>query len=469
MAAGQLATSSGTILTGSTAPFPLAVLLFNTNTTSETVVLEYTPSGGSKQTLCSVPLGANETLVLSGLIFGPGDVVSGYSTSASKVNYFTMQSAAGLSLTVTDSAGGKKQVNSASNLTGAQTITSTSATALVVGANGATNPVFNVNANTASVATGITIVGAAAAGGVAIQVLSSGTNEALKIDAKAAATVTINGTSASATGVNIGSATAAAGTVLNVTSTNAAALTVGRQGATNPVLAVDASASTVVTGIVVTGGTAAAGVAIQVTSSGANEALSIDAKAAAAVTINGAAASALGVNIGSATAAAGTVLTVTSTNAAALAVGRQGATAPALLVNANTASSATGISIVSAAAAGGVAVAAISSGTNESLTVDAKGSGTITLNATATGGVVIGSATGRVVTLAGTLTSGGLLGAALQVCTSGPLIYSGSGAPSISAAVAGSLYLRTDGSSTSTRLYVASDTAGAWVAVTTAS
>lgn len=47
-------------------------------------------------------------------------------------------------------------------------------------------------------------------------------------------------------------------------------------------------------------------------------------------------------------------------------------------------------------------------------------------------------------------------------------IYFGSGAPTI-VAPKGSLYLRTDGSSTSTRLYVASVNDGTWVAVTTAS
>jgi hypothetical protein len=68
----------------------------------------------------------------------------------------------------------------------------------------------------------------------------------------------------------------------------------------------------------------------------------------------------------------------------------------------------------------------------------------------------------------GTLTAGGLVTNAVQVATAGPLIYSGSGAPTISAAVKGSIYLRTDGSSVSTRLYVATDTVGTWTAVTTA-
>lgn len=76
--------------------------------------------------------------------------------------------------------------------------------------------------------------------------------------------------------------------------------------------------------------------------------------------------------------------------------------------------------------------------------------------------------TNNTVTLVGTLTAGGLTTTALQVATSGPLIYSGSGVPTISAAIQGSIYLRTDGASTSTRLYVATNTAGAWTAVTTA-
>lgn len=68
----------------------------------------------------------------------------------------------------------------------------------------------------------------------------------------------------------------------------------------------------------------------------------------------------------------------------------------------------------------------------------------------------------------GTLTAGGNAANFYQIGTSGPLVYSGSGAPSISAAVKGSLYLRTDGSSTSTRAYIATDAAGAWTAITTA-
>ncbi len=98
----------------------------------------------------------------------------------------------------------------------------------------------------------------------------------------------------------------------------------------------------------------------------------------AGTTIGGSSVSALGV--------------VTSISANALAVGRQGATAPVLNVDASASLVATGVNIVGAAAASGVAVVASSSGTDENMTIDAKGSGTLTLNGTATGAVVLPAA-----------------------------------------------------------------------------
>jgi hypothetical protein len=76
-----------------------------------------------------------------------------------------------------------------------QTITSANAAALAVGANGATNPVLKVDSSTASVATGLLVKGAAAAGGLALSVLSSGTNEPMTVDAKGAGVINIGGTS----------------------------------------------------------------------------------------------------------------------------------------------------------------------------------------------------------------------------------------------------------------------------------
>lgn len=90
---------------------------------------------------------------------------------------------------------------------------------------------------------------------------------------------------------------------------------------------------------------------------------------------------------GSAVVALGTI---TSSSANAFTVGRQGTTNPAFNVACNVATCVTGINIIARAAGAGVDIVATSSGTDENLTIDAKGAGSITLNGTATGGVLFG-------------------------------------------------------------------------------
>ena len=95
----------------------------------------------------------------------------------------------------------------------------------------------------------------------------------------------------------------------------------------------------------------------------------------------------------------------------------------------------------------------------------------VTLTSTLSAGAITGSSSsssGSVTALSATATTaGGATSAALRMGTANVGIYFGSGAPSITAAQ-GSLYLRTDGSSTSTRLYVNTDGATTWTNVTTA-
>lgn len=237
---------------------------------------------------------------------------------------------------------------------------------------------------------------------------------------------------------------------------------VGANGVTNPTLRVDASAGSVATGWVLTGAAAAAGAALTVISSGTNEDGTVNAKGSGTITLGD--VSTGNIVLARATGVTG-ALTGTSTSASALTVGANGLTNPVIQINANTASVATGVAITGAAAAARVAIAAISSGTNEGLDLNAKGSGTVRIGNSSTGSVLIGG--NAITTLSGTLTGGGVLTCALQVATSGPLVYSGSGVPTISAAVQGSLYLRSDGSSTTTRMYVATNTAGTWTAVST--
>jgi hypothetical protein len=171
-------------------------------------------------------------------------------------------------------------------------------------------------------------------------------------------------------------------------------------------------------------------------------------------------------------------LTVTSASANALAVGATGATNPVLKVDASTASVATGLSITGAAAGSRLALAVISSGTNEGLNIDAKGSGSITVGNTSTGNINLiravsasstVSAVGVLVATSGTAaTAGGAEAVRIGSGASGVTgIYTGSGAPSATAPK-GSLYLRTDGSSTSTRAYINTDAGTTWTALTTA-
>jgi len=159
-----------------------------------------------------------------------------------------------------------------------------------------------------------------------------------------------------------GSAVVALGTI---TSDSANAFTVGRQGTTDPVLNVNAATASVVTGINLTGAAAAGGMAIAVTSSGTNESLTINAKGTGTVAIN--------------------------------SVGGTGAVR---LGGAASGNNATGLTVTPAAAAGGLAVAVVSTGTDENLTINAKGAGTVTINGTATGNVVIGKLRGTPVVTA---------------------------------------------------------------------
>ena len=90
-----------------------------------------------------------------------------------------------------------------------------------------------------------------------------------------------------------------------------------------------------------------------------------------------------------------TLGTITGASATALAVGLNGATNSAFVVDSSTGSQAAGLKVTGAVAAGVVAAAVISSGANASLTLDAKGTGTLGINTvSATAGLVtIGNTT----------------------------------------------------------------------------
>lgn len=92
---------------------------------------------------------------------------------------------------------------------GGTIVTSADDNALTVGANGATNPVLQVDASTGSVATGVKITGAATGTAAAIAAIGSATDEHLSINAKAAGTISIGNSSTGL--VHIATASSSAG------------------------------------------------------------------------------------------------------------------------------------------------------------------------------------------------------------------------------------------------------------------
>lgn len=110
-----------------------------------------------------------------------------------------------------------------------------------------------------------------------------------------------------------------------------------------------------------------------------------------------------------------TAHTITSASANALAVGLNGTTTPAFNVNASTSLQAAGLNITGAATGGTVAIAAIDSGSNTNITINAKGTGTIGIGSVSTGIVTITPAT----TITGALTLSGGLNTPLAVAQGG--------------------------------------------------
>jgi hypothetical protein len=103
--------------------------------------------------------------------------------------------------TVALSLGGTEKVRWASSLLSvgmAAVITAAASVGFAVGANGSTNPQFQVDSSASSVATGAKVTGAAAGARVGIAAISSGTNEGLSIDAKGSGTVRLGATSTGA-------------------------------------------------------------------------------------------------------------------------------------------------------------------------------------------------------------------------------------------------------------------------------
>jgi Lower baseplate protein N-terminal domain len=253
-------------------------------------------------------------------------------------------------------------------------LTGTSANLLTAGPNGATNPALVVDGSFGSAVTGLNIKSYNATNGVRLSVLSSGADDSLYIDAKGAGSMFVN------------SIVGNAGFGFFIKGSNANTFAVGASGGTtSPAFSVDSSAASQVTGLNLRGLAVGNGLVLQATSSGSNENVYFRAKGTGTITINDQ-GSAGSINLSAPVAA-------TKASVSAFAVGPNGSTNPTLNINTSASAVATGLNVVGAAAAGGLAVSVISSGSNENLTIDAKGSGALTLNGTATGGITLGHTT----------------------------------------------------------------------------
>lgn len=206
-------------------------------------------------------------------------------------------------------------------------------------------------------------------------------------------------------GTTIAGVTAAGQTT--ITSTSANSLAVGPSGTSNPIFNVDSSTGSAVAGLNLIGATSAGTVSLTVSSSGSNASLTVDGKGTGTVGINTVATNSGLVTIGNATAVGGLMVngpsSITSASATSFTVGRLGATTPAFQVASNTGTQVTGIKITGGAAAGTVAVA-VQGGTNEKLTIDAQGSGQLSIGTTSTGTVVTNRGSLRALINGSTLT-----------------------------------------------------------------
>ena len=242
---------------------------------SSTVVVNETVTGNSSIT---------GTLSVTGASTLTGAVSLASSLSVTGASTLTGDVVANHNLTVNNNFIG----NGYTYFNNVVTITSAGASALTVGRQGATSPALKIDASVASSVTGMEIVSAAAAAGVNLRAISSGTNENLTFNAKGSGTIVLGDVSTGAitlTRAASCSSTLACSSTVTVTSADASALAVGRLGATTPALKVDASAATAVTGMEIVSAAAAGGVNLRAISSGAAENLTINAKGTGTITL----------------------------------------------------------------------------------------------------------------------------------------------------------------------------------------
>lgn len=277
-----------------------------------------------------------------------------FATTGSAVNELTITNAATGNPPEVSATGGDTNISVkiTPKGTGGVVVTGNGAALLSVGRQGATDPSLAVKGDVASAVTGVLVTGRASGAGASLAAQGGATDEKLTIDAKGAGLLELQATGTGNVKVGTNVQLVSAGSIVDANG--------------NEIIKSAATVGSAVNEITVTNAATGNPPEVSATGGDTNIGLKLTPKGTGGVTLTG-------------------------NSTALLAVGRQGATDPAFKIDANAASCVTGYSIASAAAAGGVALTVTSSGTNESGKIDAKGSGTLTLNGTATGNVIVGT------------------------------------------------------------------------------
>lgn len=303
------------------------------------------------------------------------------------------------------------------DVTGTANLTGTSTAEFTVGQNGATNPAFQIDSNTASSVTGVKLTSNIAGSGVTLASISSATDESINIMSKGAGTVQLapstntrlqvgNTATTSSTGTSSTSNphfgwTGAADTTLTAsTDMNAVYFNLGqsRQHATGTLtlqrdLRVTPSTHTFVgaSALTDTATLSIDGPPVCGTNATCTNAHALYIPTSALTnTTNG-----YGLSVAATTGATNNYAAqfsgstfVTSNSANSFVVGPSGLTNPALQVDSSAASAVAGLLITEGASGSGVSLTTISSASNEGITINSKGNGSVVINNPSTTGTV---------------------------------------------------------------------------------
>lgn len=109
MADGQLSASSSTLIGVGTAERVVTLTMFNTSLSAkQEIFLTVTRSGSSARVVAHAILEGQESLIVKGLPLDPSDVLAGYASSATTVDYIISQGSGPFAIETRDKTGAPK-------------------------------------------------------------------------------------------------------------------------------------------------------------------------------------------------------------------------------------------------------------------------------------------------------------------------------------------------------------------------